>query len=60
MIAKYENWGAGTIAFSGQLRGALAEKFAAECKRRGCEPAALAADLLEMVIKDDLFAAILD
>jgi hypothetical protein len=48
------------IDFSGQLRGALAASFRRECERRGCEPAALAADILETVIRDNLFSAVLD
>jgi hypothetical protein len=48
------------IEFSGELRGDLAERFRKECERRKIEPATLAADILETVIKDDLFAAVLD
>jgi hypothetical protein len=48
------------IDFEGQLRGRLAERFRKECEKRKIEPAALAADILETVIRDDLFAAVLD
>lgn len=51
---------AAPIDFSGQLRGPLARKVAQEAERRNREPADLVADLLEKVIEDDLFAAILD
>ena len=43
-----------------QLRGALAERVLREAKARGVEPAALMADLIEMIVKDELFSAILD
>lgn len=48
------------IEFAGTLRNRLAQKFAAEAERRNLTPAELAADILETVIKDDLFAAVLD
>lgn len=48
------------IIFSGKLSADLALAFQKECERRSCEPAALVADILESVIKDDLYAAVLD
>ncbi len=48
------------IYFDGELRGDLAERFRGECERRNIDPAVLAADILETVIRDNLFAAILD
>ena len=48
------------IEFSGELSGDLADRFRRECERRKIDPATLAADILETVIRDDLFAAVLD
>lgn len=48
------------LRFEGELRNRPAERFAAEAKRRGVTPAELAADLLETIIKDNLFAVVLD
>lgn len=48
------------LDFEGQLRGELATRFAVEAERRQQSPAELAADILEAVITDDLFAAVLD
>jgi hypothetical protein len=44
----------------GQFNAALALKLGLEAERRGVSPAALTADILEAVIRDDLFAAVLD
>jgi hypothetical protein len=48
------------IKFDGTLRGKLAQKFYIEAQRRGRSPAELGADILETVIRDNLFAAVLD
>jgi hypothetical protein len=48
------------IDFDGKLRGALAARFAAEAEKRGISPADLAADIIEIVAKHNLFAAVLD
>lgn len=48
------------LAFKGTLRNHLAERFTAEAERRKMTPAELAAYLLETIIEDDLFAAVLD
>lgn len=48
------------IDFKGALLNELAHRFAEEAEKRGISPAALAADILETVIRDDLFAAVLD
>lgn len=48
------------IDFEGQLRGALARRFAKEAAARQLDPAALAAVILETVIRDNLFVAVLD
>lgn len=42
-----------------QLRGALAAALEAEAKRRGRPPAELLSDVIEMVIRDDLWVAVL-
>lgn len=48
------------LRFEGELRSSLAERFATEAERRGKSPAELAADLLQAIIEDNLFAAVLD
>jgi hypothetical protein len=48
------------IDFEGQLRGKLAERFAEEAAARKQSPAELAAAIIETVINDNLFAAVLD
>ena len=48
------------IDYEGQLRGRLARILADEARKRKKEPAALMADIIELVIEDNLFAAILD
>lgn len=48
------------LYFDGELRAGLAERFAAEAMRRNKSPAELATDLLQTIIEDNLFAAVLD
>lgn len=48
------------LDFSGSMKGSLADRFEAEAKKRGITLAELAADIIETVARDDLFAAILD
>jgi len=48
------------ITFKGKFMNELAQRFAEEAKKRGITPAALVADLLEAIINEDLFAAVLD
>lgn len=48
------------IKFDMTLGGDLKERFEAECTKRGVEPAELMADIISAVIKDDLFAAVID
>lgn len=43
-----------------QLRGQTAARLEAEAKRRNRPPAELLADVIEMVIGDNLFDAVLD
>lgn len=43
-----------------KLTGPLALSFAKECERRAIEPAALMADLIETIIEDQLYQAVLD
>lgn len=48
------------LDFAGTLTGSPAKRFAIEAERRRLSPAQLAASILETVIADDLFAALLD
>lgn len=43
-----------------ELSGALASRLIAEADRRSLRPIDVMADVIETVIKDDLFAAVLD
>ena len=42
------------------INASLAERVMAECKSRGRDANELAADILEIVVRDDLFRAVLD
>lgn len=48
------------IRIETELRGKLAAKLIAEAKKRGRQPVELIAAVVELVIADDLFAAVLD
>lgn len=48
------------LEFSGQMRGALAKRFAKEAEKRKISPAELAADIIEAVAEHDLFTAVLE
>ena len=48
------------IDASFSMSGKMAERFAEEARRRNRTPAALAADLLETIVRDDLFSTVLD
>ena len=48
------------IEFELTFSGRLADRIEAECARRGCSPADLVAEIIETVIEDDLFAAVID
>lgn len=49
-----------TLDMQLQLRGHPAERLIEEAKTRSTEPAVLLADLIETIISDDLFKAIID
>jgi len=48
------------VEFVTHLRGELAERFVLAAQQRQVRPVDLAANILETVTKDDLFAAVLD
>lgn len=48
------------ISFEMTLEEELGDRFMAECLRRGCTAAVLAADIIEHTIRADLFAAVID
>lgn len=47
------------ISFDLELAGPYMDRLERECRERKCEPAALMANLIETVIKDDLFEAVI-
>lgn len=48
------------LSFEMVLSERLADRFEAECAGRNISPAALMASIIENVISDDLFSALLD
>lgn len=49
-----------SFSLNGEMCGELLASFDVECEKRGCEPAALIAQVLSTVAEDNLFAAVLD
>ena len=47
------------ISFTLEFDGPYADRLERECRERSMEPAALMADIIEKVIKDDLFEAVI-
>jgi hypothetical protein len=43
-----------------QLRGSNAARLLSEAKKRKCDPAELLSDVIEAVIEDNLFKAVLE
>ena len=48
------------ISFDLTLCEAYGDRLDRECRERNIEPAALMANIIEAVIRDDLFAAVMD
>ena len=48
------------VKFEMTFAGPLRERIEAQCAVRRCDPSALIADIIEKVIVDDLFAAVID